>query len=104
MIRRRSTPDPLTEFRHLRHWLTVADALGKLLESQALEAGTDLRAVLNATMDRLRAEGWGIEGDGRYGSFYANRNGVRQFVHLRPTDPQGQELGCGYFPQTGFIR
>jgi hypothetical protein len=96
MIRRREHRKPLSD-RRGPHWLTVSDMQGRLLDSTALEAGTDLYAALARAMDRLAAEGWTIEDDGRYGSFFCNRNGIRRFVHLRPTDPAVTDL---YGPST----
>jgi hypothetical protein len=96
MIRRRDDRKPLSN-RRLAHWLTVSDMQGRVLEATSLEPGTDLFAVLARTMDRLEAEGWSIEDDGRYGSFFCNRDGVRRFVHIRPTDPAVTDL---YGPST----
>jgi hypothetical protein len=101
VTRRRTTSDPLTEFRHLPHWLTVSDQHGVLLESQPLQAGTDLRAVVASTMASLAAVGWAVEGDARYGFFRVNRHGTRHFVHLRPTDPTLPIRGQGYSPTRG---
>jgi hypothetical protein len=91
MIRRRDDHKPLSQ-RQLPHWLTVSDMHGGVLDSTALPPGTDLYAVLAREMDRLAAEGWSIEDDGRYGSFFCNRDGVRRFVHIRPTDPAITDL------------
>jgi hypothetical protein len=70
---------------------------GRVLDSTALAIGTALYAELARAMDRLAADGWSIEDDGRYGSFFCNRNGVRRFVHVRPTDPAVSDL---YGPST----
>ena len=96
MIRRRDDHKPLSD-RRLPHWLTVSDMQGRVLDSTALAAGTDLYAALARAMDRLAAEGWSIEDDGRYGSFFCNRDGIRRFVHVRPTDPSVTDL---YGPST----
>ena len=96
MIRRRDDRKPLSN-RRLPHWLTVSDMQGRVLDATSLEPGTDLFAVLARAMDRLAAEGWTIEDDGRYGSFFCNRDGVRRFVHIRPTDPAVTDL---YGPST----
>jgi hypothetical protein len=91
MIRRRDNHQPLANRRH-PHWLTVSDMQGRVLESTWLEPGTDLSAVLARAMDRLAGEGWTIEDDGRFGSFFCNLDGVRRFVHVRPTDPAVTDL------------
>ena len=96
MIRRRDDRKPLSN-RHDPHWLTISDMQGRVLDSTPLEIGADLYAVLARAMDRLAAEGWSIEDDGRYGSFFCNREGVRRFVHVRPTDPSVTDL---YGPST----
>jgi hypothetical protein len=96
MIRRRDDRKGLSD-RQLPHWLTVSDMQGRVLDASSLEPGTDLYAVLARSMDRLAAEGWTIEDDGRYGSFFCNREGVRRFVHVRPTDPAVTDL---YGPST----
>jgi hypothetical protein len=96
MIRRRDDHKALSD-RQLRHWLTVSDMQGRVLDASYLEPGTDLYAVLARAMNRLAAEGWTIEDDGRYGSFFCNREGVRRFIHVRPTDPAVTDL---YGPST----
>jgi hypothetical protein len=92
MIRRRDDRQPLSNRRD-PHWLTVSDMQGRVLESTPLEPGTDLLAVLARAMERLAGEGWHIEDDGRYASFFCNRDGV----HIRPTDPAITDL---YGPST----
>src|SRR5580693_1339212 len=72
MIRRRDDRKPLSNRRD-PHWLTVSDMQGRVLDSTPLESGTDLYAVLARAMDRLAAQGWTIEDDGRFGSFFCNR-------------------------------
>ncbi len=96
MIRRREHRRPLSDNRDA-HWLTVSDMQGRVLDATVLEPGTDLYDALSRAMDRLAAEGWTIEDDGRYGSFFCNRNGMRRFVHVRPTDPSVADL---YGPST----
>jgi hypothetical protein len=96
MIRRRDDHKPLAN-RRQPHWLTVSDMHGRVLEATTLEPGTDLYAAIARAMDRLAAEGWTIEDDGRDGSFFCNRDGVRRFVHVRPTDPAVTDL---YGPST----
>ena len=96
MIRRRDDHKPLADRQH-PHWLTVSDMQGRVLESTWLEPGTDMYAVLARAMDRLAAQGWTIEDDGRFGSFFCNRDGTRRFVHVRPTDPAVTDL---YGPST----
>src|ERR1700687_984610 len=91
MIRRRDDHKPLSNRQHA-HWLTVSDIQGRVLDATPLEPGTDLYAVLARAMDRLAGEGWAIEDDGRYGSFFCNRGGGRRLVHLRPTDPAVTDL------------
>lgn len=71
---------------------------GQILECDALAAGADLWAVLAGTMDRLAAEGWTIEDDGRLGNFFCHRDGVRRFVDLQPTDPAAPPYGPSWYP------
>jgi hypothetical protein len=96
MIRRRDDRKPLSNRRD-PHWLAVSDMQGRVLDSSPLAPGTDLYAALARAMDRVAAEGWSIEDDSRYGSFFCHRDGVRRFVHVRPTDPAVIDL---YGPAT----
>ena len=97
MIRRGSPPDPLADRTH-PHWLVVSGMHGQILDSEPLAPGADLGAVLAAAMDRLSAAGWTIEHDGRRGHFFCHRDGVRHFVHLRPTDPAVSPYGPSWYP------
>ena len=71
--------------------------LGHVLESTPIDLSADLYNVMARTIDRWAAVGWTIEDDGRHGSFFCNRSGVRRFVHIRPTDPAVTDL---YGPST----
>src|ERR1700683_1811535 len=72
VIARRDERKPLSNRRD-PHWLTVSDMQGRVLDSSPLEPGTDLYAELARTMDRLAADGWSIEDDGGFGSFFCHR-------------------------------
>ena len=98
MIRRRHDHKPLAD-RNCPHWLTVSDMYGHLLESELIASGTDLYDIIARTMDRWSAEGWTIEDDGRYGSFFCTRDGIRRFVHIRPTDPEAPLIGPSWYEQ-----
>ena len=97
MIRRRSVHDPLAN-RDRPHWLTIRDMAGSLLEVEPIEVGTDLHAFLARTIERLAGEGWMIESDGRYGSFFCHREGVRRIVHLQTADPAMPQIGPSTHP------
>jgi hypothetical protein len=78
--------------------LTVRDMAGALLEVESIEVGTDLRAFLARTVERLTAEGWVIENDGRYGSFFCHREGARRIVQLQSADPDQPQIGPSTHP------
>ena len=96
MSRRRREHDPLADRVH-RHWLEIRDAHGRVLECTAIDTGADLRAVMSAISARLKSEGWRIEGDVRFGSFFCARGDVRCLVQLRPTDPASSTYGPSRF-------
>jgi hypothetical protein len=97
MIRRRSTHDPLADRVH-PHWLAIRDMAGTLLEVEPIALGTDLHAFLARTIERMAGEGWMIESDGRYGSFFCHREGMRRIVHLQIADPDMPQIGPSTHP------
>jgi hypothetical protein len=42
---------------------------------------------MHATIERLTAEGWEIEGPPRFGFSFIRRDGVRRLLILTPKDP-----------------
>ena len=93
MIRRRSDHDPLAD-RSVARWLVLSDRQGTVLEQQALPAGTDPRVVLVRIIGRMTAEGWVIEGDTKYGSFFCVRAGKRRFLDIRTVAPGSDLYGA----------
>jgi len=98
MVRRRATAGPLADRTH-PHWLVVSDMQGQILDCEPVTAAADPWTVLAAAMQRLSAAGWTIENDGRRGHFFCHREGVRRFVHLRPTDDRRRVSAARQFPQ-----
>lgn len=84
MARRRF--DPLADTRR-PHWLTISDSHLKLLTSEALPAGMNLRAVLRAALTHYAAQGWQAESDGAYGFTFIARGSERRLVNITPADP-----------------
>jgi hypothetical protein len=84
MARRRF--DPLADTRR-PHWLTVSDAHLKLIASDSLPAGADLRGVLRAALTQYAAQGWQAESDGAYGFTFIAKGSDRRLVNITPADP-----------------
>jgi hypothetical protein len=86
---RRSTHDPLATVPHPT-WLVVQDMFRNPLEVTQLVPGADLRAAMSESAAMHTADGWQIEGELWYGSYFCNREGVRQFVFVTAVDPSQQ--------------
>lgn len=86
MIRRRDRYDPLAVSSQPR-WLVVWDMYFNLLESTALAPRTNLREVLQQTIQHWRAMGWTVESDARFGSFFCHCAGARRLLAVSPVNP-----------------
>ncbi len=86
MIRRRNRHDPL-ERCPLQRWLVVWDMQFNVLEATELPPNTDLRATMHESMQRWAQQGWNVEGDARFGSFFCHRAGARRLIAISPLDP-----------------
>ncbi len=60
---------------------------GDITEPCRIEPGTDLHALLAVEIARHQADGWHVEGDGKWGVFFMTRNGERREVALVRVDP-----------------
>ena len=67
-MRRRGVTDALQTVKEPR-WRVVRDRFSRVIESQALGAQTDLRAVMQTQRDRPRRDGWAVEDVPRNCSF-----------------------------------
>lgn len=97
---RRGYYDPLRtvdESRWLKHYYDAPRKDGtREFSSQHIEPGTDLRKLLQAEEDRLRAEGWTIENEGakgRFANFHYHRDGERRFVTITSAEIPLQNNG-----------
>jgi hypothetical protein len=86
MIRRRDPYNPLAPSPKPR-WLVVWDMQFRLLDSTELAPCTDLAAVMAQTAQRWQQEGWTVESDARYGSFFCHRAGMRRLIAISAADP-----------------
>jgi hypothetical protein len=86
MIRRRDPYNPLSKSPKPR-WLIVWDMQFHVLDSTELAPYTDLAAVMHETAQRRQQEGWCIESDARFGSFFCHRDGVRILIAISAADP-----------------
>ena len=93
MIRRRDSYDPLARSPR-PNWLVVWDMQFNVLDSTELAPQTDLAAVLQDTAGRWRDQGWTIESEARFGSFFCRRAGERRLISISAADP-AQRSGGG---------
>jgi hypothetical protein len=68
-------------------FVVLWDLQWKVIEVQRLEPATDLYGVLAATVERLRAEGWEIEGAIDHGFAFVSRGGHRRLLALTERNP-----------------
>ena len=86
MIRRRDIHNPLA--RNAKPcWLVVWDMQFNLLDSTELPPFADLEAVMRQAASRWRTQGWTIESDARFGSFFCHRAGERRLIAVSAADP-----------------
>jgi hypothetical protein len=93
MPSRRSRYDPLATSDRPR-WLVVKDMHSAVLDSALIPAGTDLHALMAATIAGRQTEGWNVECDGAYGFFFCHRGSVREFVNVAHVDPAKPVVGA----------
>jgi hypothetical protein len=92
MPRRRC--QPLADTRR-PHWLTVSDLHRKLISSEAIATGTDLRAAMQVALALYASEGWRADSDGAYGFTFIANGSERRLVNLTPVDPTAS-VGPGH--------
>jgi hypothetical protein len=86
MVRRRDRYNPSGPSSKPR-WLIVWDMHFQLLDSTELAPYTDPVQVLAQAVEQWRSQGWVIESDARYGSFFCHRAGVRRLIAISAADP-----------------
>ena len=72
-----------TTMRYIVLWTLHWQAI----EAQQLSPRTDLRGAFAATIKRLEADGWKLEGDTAFGFVFINRAGERRLLTLTERDP-----------------
>ena len=95
---RRSRFDPLATSDCPR-WLVVKDAHSQLVDARLLPAGTDLHALMAATIAQRQADGWQAEGYGCWGFVFIHRAGVRRMIAIVHVDPAGEQSAGAYASQ-----
>jgi hypothetical protein len=58
-----------------------------MAESQRLEPGSDLSAVMSAAIERLNVEGWQTEGTPEFGFVFIRNGSKRRLLMLTARDP-----------------
>ena len=86
MNQKRQRYDPLATSSATR-WLVRVDEFRHVVDVVELRPGTDLRQALAAGIEKLRSEGWLVEGVSFSGTF-ARRGGDRHNLCVVPTDPE----------------
>src|SRR5580658_8614257 len=92
MIRRREPYNPLSPSPQPR-WLIIWDMQFNVLDSTELAPYTDLADVMRSAAQRRRNEGWCVESDARFGSFFCHRDGVRVLIAISAADPAASTGG-----------
>jgi len=86
VIRRREAHNPLSPSAKSR-WLIVWDMQFNVLECTELAPHTDLVEVMRTAAQCRTSEGWCVESDARFGSFFCHRDGVRILIAISAADP-----------------
>lgn len=86
MIRRREPHNPLSTSPQPR-WLLVWDMQFNVLDCTELPPFTDLAQVMRGVAQHRQQEGWCVESDARFGSFFCHREGVRILIAISAADP-----------------
>jgi hypothetical protein len=68
-------------------YVVVWDLQWQVLDSQRLEPGADLRGAMAAAIERLKSEGWEVEGSAEYGFVFVRRAGERRLLAITERDP-----------------
>jgi hypothetical protein len=68
-------------------YVVLWDLQWNSIECQRLEAGADLRAAMQAAMQRLAAQGWRMESAAEYGFVFIRRDAERRLLTLTARDP-----------------
>jgi hypothetical protein len=69
------------------HYLVAWDLQWHVIDCRRFEPGSDLRADMAATLERLGAEGWQSEGGVEYGFVFIRRGDDRRLLMLTSRDP-----------------
>jgi hypothetical protein len=95
--RRAATFTTIRPMRRTRHdifakattprYIVIWDLHWQVIEVQRLEPASDLYDALMATVERLKRDGWQIEGAIDYGFTFARRDGERRLLALTKRDP-----------------
>jgi hypothetical protein len=72
-------------------YVVIWDLHWRVIEVQRLEPASDLYGALVATVERLKRDGWEIEGAIDHGFAFANRDGERRLLALTERDPADTE-------------
>jgi hypothetical protein len=86
VIRRREPYNPLGTSPKPR-WLIVWDMQFNVLDSTELAPYTDLAEVMQQAARLRREQGWSVESDARFGSFFCHREGSRVLIAISAADP-----------------
>jgi hypothetical protein len=68
-------------------FIVLWDLHWRVIEIQRLEPASDLYGALVATVERLKRDGWVIEGALDHGFAFANRDGERRLLALTERNP-----------------
>jgi hypothetical protein len=72
-------------------YVVTWDLHWRVIEIQRLEPASDLCGALVAAVERLKRDGWEIEGAINHGFAFANRDGDRRLLALTERDPADTE-------------
>jgi hypothetical protein len=72
-------------------FVVIWDLHWRVIEVQRLETASDLYGALVGAVERLKRDGWEIEGAIDHGFAFANRDGERRLLVLTERDPADTE-------------
>lgn len=73
-------------------YVVVWDLHWSVVESQFIEAGSDLSAAMGAAIERLKGGGWQPEGTPEFGFVFIRNGDERRLLMLTARDPYSCEL------------
>lgn len=68
-------------------YIVVFGPQREIIDCQRLDPTADLSGAMAATIERLAADGWQVEGTADYGSVFVHRGGERRLLMLTQRDP-----------------